>query len=1277
MNNTLPDSMDNFLGLVGHLAAKSTLGHDLETVAEENAELVAQLAEYQRDGTVALAASLLTLPEHQRQCGRFEQLVALALIHCKGTKVATVADAARWYEALGNSESAFGEDPAEDVFVSVVGNNRGDHLVLEGIWESAGFYTQYLVDVVFAMPATAKYEPLKRRVQALLRLSNLVCKSASLARLQDGGDTNHEALDTGGLDADSLRVRVAFTTKQLKSADISIADLAQFALGEEQIRTLGIAALGDGSLEQRPLLRTKDGFLAAMPTALTVAIRHEVIRYVKSLGELPVLDRALANVYTKHIGGTRVLGGAANLRVEWQRHGTTHFSVMTSELDVGHHVAFVFMLPSMTQHTDSAFTDLLSIDKGTLAFINRAAKHAAEGIAKAPGFQRGLLIQVVCGWGAGFAGEIASIDDERWQSQWLSAADFVRLGSLPDMTPLSFWRILDANEAVHKAGVSILNINGALNLIGWVRSNDGQLVPQDQLTGHRIGPNSPLMLQVPTDLIRAVRSAADSAYDHHRVKDNGGRWHSVLRPSAEDFFPSDRLVRCYASMDDAGRGVMSAVYEGNNNFWMTMEAPSIEDRNLEYELWNMARVWLSRVGAGIEALYGKLPSDRSFKVYLRFEGSDDVTRFTTAIERSELESLWRLERVSEQQAIRICVGDGFLAGFRAADNRAERTLVRALGTAFGSLLRLDKTSDVGTEVEYYCVPNDTARSFHIIEGKNFSDRVQPITRPMLALESVEYSAGRVGLGWRAVESEAPASYRGKEATSALLTKVVDLLITDIADELATFNRTSCLHRLMENIERARTGERQWHRTAAAILGLHESDPAKDTVIAQQLGRFAGAALFSRLIAEMAICACPLSGGIDPSDMALTRLMARAALLYRIGGFSDAIRFGILPAEVDIAPLGDLLFRDDLGHMVVEPLLSKATNEQFEAHASRHERHYSQLVPKPGGSAPVVDPKILEFMEIFKEEMGFTTVDAFHFAQAAEALGMDRGLAVFEISKSELLERVVDERMERQAAEAVFQQFTLATRSNWSKVPGGFKLADIYPWRLGRRLSIAARPILQIDDSPDPTVLIAPGLLRRSAEYVVDGAFTGRLSRDFFKTKSMRDRWLGEARDGRGFEEAVGQALMAAGWTVRVGIGFPEILGHGLSYDPGDVDVLAWRTDSNAVLFIECKDLSLTRNYSEVASQLSEYQGEVVDGQADKLKKHLNRVTLARSNAASIAAFTSVASPEIVSWMVFSGVSPLHFAKIPALLGTHVGRISDLERYHLLPQGEIDSPNASA
>lgn len=1264
MNNTPADSMEDLLGLAVHLAAESTLDHSLDSVAIQNAELISELAEFGRDDTVALASSLLTLPEHQGQCIRLEQLVAMALIHCRGTKVATVADAARWYEALARSESALGEDPPEDVFVSVVGNHHGDHMMLGGVWEGAGFYTQCMADVVFAMPATAKYEPLKRRVQALLLLSHLVCKCSSLARFDDGGDTCHESLDTSGLDAQTLRARVVFTGKQLKSAGISIADLSEFVLGHESIAALGGAALGDGSLERRPLIRTQDGLLVVMPTALTVALRHEVIAYVKRLGELSLLDRALANVYAQRIGETPVLGGHANLRVAWQRHGKTHFSVMTSKLDVGHYVAFVFIMPSMEQHTDDAFTRLLPVEAGAFSNINHAVKLAVEDLVTISGFQRGLLIQVMCGWGAGYTGSVASVDDERWQSQWLSAPDFVRLGSLPDMTPLAFWRILDADAAVNKAGVSILNINGVLNLIGWVRSNDGQLVPQDQLGGDRITPDSRLMLHVPSDLVRAVRSAADGAYDHHRVKDNGGRWHRVLRPSAQDFFPSDREVRCYASMDDVNRDLLTCVYEGANNFWLTLEAPNIRDRHLIFELWNMAKVWLSRVGTAIEALYGTRSRDQSFKVYLRFEDSDDVTRFTSAIDRSELESLWRLERIREQRAVRICLADGFLAGFRAADNRAERTIVKALGAAFGSLLRLDKAIDVGSDVEGSCVPNNAARSFHIIEGKSFSDRVPPIALPLLSVEAVEYSAGRVGLGWRAVKSDAPSIYRGKKACSTILAKVVDLLVNDITNELMTLNRAACLRRLMENIERARAEESRWHRTAAAVLGLHESDPAKHTVIAQQLGRFAGAGLFSRLIAELAICACPLAEGVDPSDMALTRLLARAALLYRIGGLSDAIRYGVLPAEVDIAPLGDLLFRDDLGHMVVDPLLSKATNEQFEAHASQHERHYAQAAPKSGASTPV-DPKILEFMDVFKEEMGFTTIDSAQFSQAAESLGLDHGGAVFEISKSELLKRAAEEGMDREVAEAVFLQFTLAARPSWGKVPDGFKLADIYPWRLGRRLSVAARPILQIDDLPDPTILIAPGLLRRSIEYVMDGAFSGRLNREFFRTTRMRDLWLGEARDGRSFEEAVGRALTAAGWTVRVGIGFPEILRHGLSYNPGDVDVLAWRADSKAVLLIECKDLSLARNYSEVASQLSEYQGEIVDGQADKLKKHLNRVSLARDNVASVAAFTAVSDPEIVSWMVFSGVSPLHFAKIPALSGTHVGRIADLEQYNVL------------
>jgi hypothetical protein len=119
----------------------ATLTMPLTEIAEELASLVSDMVRFERSSSVSLLAGLLTEPAYQSTALRLELLIALSMIHSRGTEIAQIADIARWFKSIGSSRVTDGEDRAEDVFVSLIVTPRADFRVLEGLWESAGFYT--------------------------------------------------------------------------------------------------------------------------------------------------------------------------------------------------------------------------------------------------------------------------------------------------------------------------------------------------------------------------------------------------------------------------------------------------------------------------------------------------------------------------------------------------------------------------------------------------------------------------------------------------------------------------------------------------------------------------------------------------------------------------------------------------------------------------------------------------------------------------------------------------------------------------------------------------------------------------------------------------------------------------------------------------------------------------------------------------------------------------------------------------------------------------------
>ena len=1236
----------------------SSLAVTLDDVAKENKALVRDLSDYDPIIAVPLISSLLTIPKYQSNCLRLELLAVLAWRYCKGKRKAHIGQAVRWFHTIGKSRTAFGEDPAEDVFASLVIGSSADYRLLEGLWEAAGFYTQVIYDVVQMMPDNGRWASIKRRVDAILTISEIVCERASILRYQTGEDEPQRVLSSRHLPGrNALIETVRVTFEALDEQGIKPEDIEPFLADPEWKDEIGKHRASQTVLHLKPLaVLDREAVTVVLPTCISIAMRDYVIKTIVGNGLEDAFDKMLANRFSALLHDTPLLGGPRNAPLRWRKVNQHQVSAFGFQFDEGHFISLHFFLPSIRTHANGGFAGFFEVDGSLTDALQEDMLRSMDYFEKEESFQAGMTLLVGSGWGMGYATRHIGVQREDWHFESISIADLVRVGWMADMKPEYFWRIQDGLSAVERRGVKIINPNGVLNLIGWVRHNDGHFVPHAQLPPDPITPDRPLTLYLPLNMLRSVRAEADNRYDKHGANDETGERHVVQRASPDPFFKSEASQKLYASVTDVRNGTRTSVYEGKAQIWLSISIPNVVNRDFEYRLWEMANEWLHRIGSVIERELGVEVTTEPLRINLVFLDSVTPEGDKPKPDRAELQAMCHVEVLEERRRATATFDSGFIDGFRVAENIAERTIVRAILTGILETTLGAIPDGMLDDFENAVVPNDDARSFHLFQAQGFMDYVrQLLPKEVISVDEIDDGIAKLGLAWRVRDPADGSKVEGRKECNSFLNDVVDFLIADIRKELETLPRREVLNLLVVNIEKANAEEDHWRRASAAVLGLHGRSAEVLQKYVQQTSIYTAAEMASRVLVEMSVCMCPIDGTTRPTKLSLTRLITRILLVVRLGGLSDAIRFNALQPELTFSALGDILFKNDFGKMVVEPLLEHVLGDHFVQIAPKQKRNYEEPEVLPETKS-AIDP---EFWNLWTAEMGFDLDQARHIIGSLEDIAVEKQAPTLELKRSEFFQATVHDSVDQDAAEAFLEQFCLAPRPRWDRVPKGFNTKDIYPWRLGRRLSFVVRPIVQLDDGDDPLLLVPPYSLRKGFAYLVDGAHSGSLDQTFFQTPELRNDWWGSVNKGHHFAASVEERLSESGWRVEGNVPLTKILNRKLDIDYGDVDVLAWREDRDDVLIVECKSLQSARNYSEIAAMLSEYQGKTIDGKRDKLKRHLDRVDLLSKNQNELGRYIKKDSIKIASCLCCNGTVPMQYSKIKALEKTWVASIEEL------------------
>ena len=573
----------------------------------------------------------------------------------------------------------------------------------------------------------------------------------------------------------------------------------------------------------------------------------------------------------------------------------------------------------------------------------------------------------------------------------------------------------------------------------------------------------------------------------------------------------------------------------------------------------------------------------------------------------------------------------YLRSFLNPDNLGDRLMITALVRGAYALCGNPAPSDtVMGELVQTVAGSDDARFFQITLSRTPQDLIYDVVAfpPPRLLMPENQAWSRIDLVRRAGYEAAPGPIPSGRA-SAVLDKAVDSVWERVRSRLINLSRESVIERSLLNFMAIQKEHRDWYRTAAAQLALYDNAYVLAAANERAFRRDI-AGLSCRVIAEMALCTLPYRAGSACTGADLDFLIAEVATLLECAGQSDALCYGLATKQPIMYPNGSFGF-DPSTVQAINLLMQEHGRRTFLDAAVDHDAGF-------GGGGEVADA---DFEAAFIAEFGLSMDQYGKFVLGLTLEALEQGNAHSRLRRSEVISRL------REAGavnpEGVFEAFALKPRARWDeKNPANAKERDWYPWRYNRRLSILRRPLVQFSIDYDPVVLVMPSILGGTLDYL-QGASFGRLPEELFDSPEMTS-CIGRAadRNGRDFNRRVAERFDHMEWKTKQEVALTRL---GGAVELGDIDVLAWRSDTGLVYAVECKSLRFDRTCGEIGERLAEYATGTVDGKRTPLQKHLDRISYLEGNREQLTHLTDipVEKLQLRSALVTEKLVPMQFA----------------------------------